>query len=204
MSNYKKKWMSFTPQEQNTASTRQSSNNPYKHVAVPIASTQPSDQNDSSRTMFMNFNTKSPSSSTAPSLEQSYTQRTTQSVNIHDFRSAFEQTDPLPPPPLPAPQSPSLPLDDDDIEDNNTKTFSRPRLEQQQLSQHAFDSSIYDTTDDVDDIEYSDTAKLTEHPADMAHDNAHASPPTAIPPPPTTIRPMYQPAAIESTTRKTH
>lgn len=171
----------MSPPKQDTSNARQSSNNPYKHVSVSIAPSPQLDQVDPPPTTFMNFNIKSPSSSTVPSLERSYTQRI-QSVNIQDFTNAFEQVDPLPPPPPPPP-----PTHQDDIED-----FPSPHSKQQPPLQD-FYTSMYDATDDMD---YSDTAKLTDHPAGMARDDS--PPPSRLQP--TTarsIRRTYQPALID-------
>ncbi|KAI8331328.1 Ion transport protein-domain-containing protein [Chlamydoabsidia padenii] len=183
--------MSLPPPKRETLNARQSSNNPYKHVSISIASSSQPDQADLSPTTFMNFNIKSPSSPTvASSLERSYTQRTP-SVNIQDFRHAFEQAEPLPPPP-PAPPAPPLTIHDDN---DKFDSFTEPRFEKQSPHED-FDTSIYDTTDDM---EFSDTAKLTDHPAGMAHgDNGttlHSS--SQLPTAARSIRRTYQPATID-------
>ncbi|KAI8096858.1 Ion transport protein-domain-containing protein [Halteromyces radiatus] len=186
--------MPNSPQQQYLSSPNQSSNNPYKHVTISVAP----DQDDSSSSTFMNFATKPVHSSNSTSLERSYTQRNPP-VNVQDFRNAFEHAVPLPP-------------KQDNIE-QELRPFTQTSVSKQTTSQsqQSFEPSIYDSN--FDDMDYSDTAKLTDNAAAITRDDQLNSSLTPMPPPSlpstttatattTQIRRSYQPAAIEQHTNQ--
>ncbi|CAO3642477.1 unnamed protein product [Cunninghamella blakesleeana] len=161
--------MSISSQPHEINSTlRQSNNNPYRNELGSITP----EQDESPK--FMNFNTRSKSIKKSK-LERFHTQRT-QTINENEFRDAFEQfdTDLFNNNKKKKDNDNNLKgttghLKDKALIDSEWSSRSTPILIQHKKKDHV------DKYEKMDDIEFSDTAKLTENIAEISRIDTNQS-----------------------------